>query len=167
MTQYQVVGECAHATVNNPLHGRIRQLLLKGAIVPADAPELKHLLSIGLVAKVDDDETGGLNADGVPAGALTTQVPSGVTTTPVEVESPDPEATEPPSEADVAQAKADADLAQARAAARAKLPEDGSAPHANAGQPVWVEYLAARGYDYDELAKQDKPDLVALAKQQS
>lgn len=56
------------------------------------------------------------------------------------------------------------DQAQARAAAAAKLPTDGSAPDGRASQQVWVEYLAKRGYDYAELSKQDKSELVKLAK---
>lgn len=59
------------------------------------------------------------------------------------------------------------ELQQARAAAAAKLPTDGSAPDGRASQAVWVEYLAAKGYSYDELASQDKAELQKLAKQQS
>lgn len=55
--------------------------------------------------------------------------------------------------------------AQARAAAAAKLPEDGSAPDGRASQPVWVEFLARKGYDFSELQKQDKAELIKLAKQ--
>jgi len=54
---------------------------------------------------------------------------------------------------------------QARSAAAAKLPEDGSAPDGRASQAVWVEYLARQGYNYDDLAGQDKAELQKLAKQ--
>lgn len=64
-----------------------------------------------------------------------------------------------------AMARADAEVAEKRAAAKAKLPADGSAPHGNASRDVWVEFLAGKGYDYSELAKQEnKADLIDLAK---
>ena len=159
MTKYQVVGECAHATVNNALHGRIQELLLKGALVPEDAPELKHLLSVGLVAKVDDAETGGLNADGVPAGALTseTPVPAGVTSTPVVTEE---------QQRNAEKAKADADLEEKRSAARSKLPADGGEPDGRAAQSVWVEYLVSKGSRYEDVHSVEKSELQKLAKQQ-
>jgi hypothetical protein len=154
--RYQVIAECAHATVNHPLYGRTQQLLLKGALVPAEAPELEHLLSVGMVAEVGDDATGGVNADGVPSGALEVQVPSGVTSTPVEVSEEAREAA--------ARDKAVAEVEERRAAAKAKLPEDGSLPDGRAGKDVWVEWLASKGYDFDELIKQEPAELKALAK---
>jgi hypothetical protein len=54
-----------------------------------------------------------------------------------------------------------------REAARAKLPEDGSAPDLRSGKDVLVEYLASRGYAYDELVAQDRAALVDLVKSQS
>lgn len=137
---YQVVGECAHATIDTP-HGRAKVLLYKGALVPAEAPELKHLLSTGLVEQVGDDETGGVNADGI---------------TVVEAERK--------AESENPEADAAAKLAADREAARAKLPADGSMPDGRASQAVWVEYHVAQGGDYEELSRQDKPTLVELAK---
>jgi len=63
-------------------------------------------------------------------------------------------------------AKADAEIAEKRAAAKAKLPTDGSAPDGRAGQAVWVEYLVARGSNYDDVKDVDKADLQKLAEQQ-
>jgi hypothetical protein len=157
--QYQVVAECAHVTMATA-SGRMLVLLLKGAIVPADAPELARLLDLGYVAKVGGDETGGVDAAGIPAGAYDADVPVAVTTTPVEKSEEQRKADAESAE----KAKADAEVADRRAAAKAKLPADGSAPHGNAAKEVWVEYLAANGYDYAELIKQDKADLVGLAK---
>jgi hypothetical protein len=62
------------------------------------------------------------------------------------------------------QSKADAETAERRAAAKGKLPTDGSAPDGRASKDVWAEYLAGKGYAWDELIKQDKSDLVELAK---
>jgi hypothetical protein len=63
------------------------------------------------------------------------------------------------------QAKADADIAERRTAAKAKVDAlNGAAPDGRASKDVWVEYLATKGYAYDELIKQDKSDLVELAK---
>ncbi|MEV0214288.1 hypothetical protein [Micromonospora sp. NPDC050695] len=58
---------------------------------------------------------------------------------------------------------ADPELETRRAAARAKLPADGSAPKSSHGQDVWVEYHVAQGGNYDDLAKQDKAELIKLA----
>lgn len=60
---YQVVGECALATVES-MYGRTKQLLYKGALFPADAPELQHNLDAGLVEQVGSAAEAGLNADG-------------------------------------------------------------------------------------------------------
>lgn len=49
-----------------------------------------------------------------------------------------------------------------RAEARAKLPADGSAPHANAGEPVWVEYAVKEGVDRAEAEKAGKDELRKL-----
>lgn len=158
MTQYQVVAECAHATIQSPF-GKSVQLLLKGAMVPADAPQLKHLLEIGSVAKVDEDETGGVDAGGIPAAAYDADVPAGVTTTPVPKSDEQVQA-----EADAAeQSKVDAEVAERRAAAKAKLPADGSAPDGRAADAVFVEYLVANGYGRDEVEKADRAELRNLA----
>ena len=154
-TRYQVVAECAHATVHT-MFGRTVTLLEKGALVPADTPNLKHLLDIGAVAEVGDEATGGVDADGVPSGAYDVTVPEGITSTPV------PEDEERRAEAE--KAKADADLAAKRADAQSKLPADGSLPDGRAGKDVWVEYLVANGYDYDTVSGADKAELVDLGK---
>lgn len=66
------------------------------------------------------------------------------------------------------QAKADADVAEKRAAAKAKVDAlNGAAPDGRASKDVLVEYLAGKGYDFDELNKQDTAELKALVKQQS
>jgi hypothetical protein len=160
--RYQVVAECAHVTMSTP-SGRMVVLQLKGAMVPADAPELERLLDLGYVAKVGDDETGGVDASGIPAGAYAAEVPAAITSTPVakseEQRQADAEAAD--------KANADAEVADRRAAAKAKLPEDGSAPDGRASKDVRVEWLAGQGHDYDELMKQDDAALKDLVKQRS
>jgi hypothetical protein len=163
MTTYQVIAECAHATVNDPLYGRTMQLLLKGALIPDGTPELPHLLAVGMVAPVHG-ETGGLNADGVPSAALGVQVPAGVTSTPVEVTDEQRQAAEQ-ARADAEQATADAEVEARRAAARAKLPEGGALPDGRASKDVWVEWLVAAGSRYEDVVGVDKGDLVELARQ--
>ncbi|MGX6605655.1 hypothetical protein ACWKSP_26505 [Micromonosporaceae bacterium Da 78-11] len=161
--RYQVVGECAYVRTSDA-SGVSWRLLEKGALVFGDStPNLQHLLDNGYVVKVGDEATGGVDAAGVPSGAYTADVPPGITTTPVEK-------TEEQRKADAEaaeQAKADAELAEKRAAAKAKLPADGSVPDGRAAQPVWVEYLAAKGGRYEDLAKADKDELIKLARQQS
>lgn len=56
-------------------------------------------------------------------------------------------------------------LSEERQAARAKLPEDGSLPHPNAGKPVWVEAAVDRGYSFEAANAVEKAELVALLKQ--
>lgn len=162
MTTYQVVAECAHATIRSPF-GTSVQLLLKGALVPADAPQLKHLLDNGFVVAVDSGEAGGVDASGIPAGAYTTDVPAGLTTTPAlktaEQVKADSDAAE--------KSKADAEVAERRAAAREKLPEDGSAPDGRVSKEVHAEWLAARGLDYGEVMKLEPAEVKALVKQES
>lgn len=160
MATYQVVAECAHVTMDGQ-SGRFVTLLLKGALVPADAPELERLLNDGYVAQAAGHETGGVDAAGVPAGAYRTDVPAAITSTPVEK-------TEQQRKADAdaeQQRKTDADVAERRAAARAKLPDGGAMPDGRASQAVWVEYLTANGGSYDDLKDVDKDELVKLAKQ--
>ena len=153
---YQVVAECAFATIVS-VTGKSGQLLLKGAPVPADAPELERLLRDGYVAEVTKPEdVGGVNADGIPAAAFATDVPAAITTTPVAVVEE--------TQKTVAKAQADTELAARRAEAAAKLPEDGSAPKGTAGHDVFVEYLAKHGFDFAELTKTDKAELVKMAK---
>lgn len=161
-TVYQVVGECAYVTTETAL-GRAKVLLYKGAIVPANAPELEHLLGAKLVAKVGGEETGGVNAEGQPAKPVTAKKASTPATSGENTSGDDKPNGE--SEAGEGDAPAAADeLAAKREAARAKLPEGGALPHANAGQPVWVEWHVAQGGNYDDLAKVDKADLVELAR---
>lgn len=154
---YQVVAECAYVTVD-AVTGRATQLLLKGALVPGDAPELERLVRDKYVAKVGGDETGGVDAAGVPAAAYNSDVPASLTSTPAK-------STEQQT-AEAAAAKADAELADRRAAAQAKLPEGGAMPDGRAGKDVWVEYLVAKGSRYEDVAAADRDELMKLAKQQ-
>lgn len=147
---YQVTAECVYATVSSP-YGLTRQLLLKGALIPGDAQELEHLVASGMVAKVGSDDVTGINALGGLGTAETDQGAAGsiVTSSP----------TMPPA------GPTDEEKAEAvRAAARAKLPADGAAPHANSGRDVWVEYAVSKGMDRTEAEQADKPDLVAALK---
>lgn len=159
--QYQVVAECAHVTLDGP-SGRFSTLLLKGALVPGDAPEVERLVRDGYLAKVGSDETGGVDASGIPAGAYDTDVPAAITSTPVEKSEEQRKADRDTAD----KAKAGADLEKKRADARAKLPADGSAPDGRASQAVWAEYLAGRGQSYDDVKDVDKAELQKLAEQQ-
>lgn len=161
-SRYQVIAECAYVKTSDAA-GVSWRLFEKGALIYGDnTPNLQHLLDNGYVAKVGGEATGGVDANGIPSGAYTSDVPAATTSTPVEK-------SEEQRKADAAadeKFRADAEVVDKRAKAAAKLPEDGSAPKGTAGQDVFVEYLAKRGYSYDELVKQDKSELVDLAKQQ-
>ena len=147
MDTYQLTAECAYVTADTA-YGRAKTLVYKGAIILGNAPELRHLLSSGMVVKVSDDAGIGLNAEGGLGPAETPSAP------------PDGEAgrraTEPVDEVETK-----------RAEARAKLSSDGSAPDGRAAQPVLVEYLVAKGYDYDAIKAAEKPELIELVKKVS
>ncbi len=161
--RYQVVGECAHVNIISLGGVQSVQLLYKGAFLPegVEPKRLKHLVDSGLVAKVDGEPI-------APNAAIEQDPNSGSTLA----------GTSSPGQGDgsegdglnsglseeqrQAQRKASdeaAALEQKRAAARAKLPADGSAPHHNASQEVWVEYAVAKGLGRDEAEKASKEDL--------
>lgn len=56
-----------------------------------------------------------------------------------------------------------------REAARAKLPEDGSAPDGRASQEVWAEFMVTQGSAYEDVKGVSKQELKALhdSRQQS
>ncbi|WP_433553697.1 hypothetical protein ACQP08_11015 [Micromonospora zamorensis] len=60
---YRLVGECAYISTDTAL-GRAKVLMHKGALIPDNAPELAHLLDIGMAARVGGEETGEVNAAG-------------------------------------------------------------------------------------------------------
>jgi hypothetical protein len=133
---YVVVGQCAHVTVDTPT-GPALNLLYKGATVPDSATpqQIEHLLSVKLIAEVNDVPANEVTGDG--SDAKNPVVP----------------------DADV-----DPDVLARRQAAAAKLASDGSAPHSNAGKDVWVEYAVVKGMDRAEAEKADKADLIAALK---
>lgn len=149
---YQVTAECVYATMDS-VYGMTRQLLYKGALIPGDAKEIEHLVAGGMVAKVGGDDETGVNALGGIGVAESDEGAAGsvVTSGPIEPEFPSVGAPDERVEA-------------VREAARAKLPADGSAPHANAGEPVWVEYAVKQGTDRAEAEKAGKSALVELYK---
>ncbi len=161
--RYQVLSEGVFAQTRDS-QGLTWRLFEKGAIIPGGTENLKHLLECGYVVKVGDEATGGVDAAGVPSGAYDVRVPEGVTSTPVE-------RTEEQRKADAEAAEkaaADAELESKREAARAKLPEDGSAPDGRAAQSVWVEYMVkTQDASYEDVKDATKADLIDLAKQQS
>lgn len=134
--QYVVVGACAHVTDNTP-YGPATVLLYKGAVVPASATaaQIEHLLSVRLIEEIGDVAEN--EVTGPADGAKAATVP----------------------DSDV-----DPEVLARRKAAADKLPADGSAPHANAGKDVWVEYAAVKGMDRAEADKADKADLIAALK---
>lgn len=151
--QYQLTAECAYVTVDTAT-GRAKTLLYRGAFIAADSPELKHLLSVGMVEQVGKGASSGFNAEGGLGEATRS------TDGPDSVVAPTLLTAEQEAERGAA-AQADAETDRKRAAAKAKLPADGSAPHANAGQDVWVEYAVSKGLSREESEKASKDDLKA------
>ncbi len=161
MTTYQVVGQCAHVTTAAVDGSKRSELLYKGSIIPesATAKEIEHLLSLKLIAPIGGEPFGTHEVGAVSGGDVRT----GLDGKPVV--SDEPGIGQPVDDAG-SKAKADGELAEKRAAAKAKLPADGSAPHGNAAQAVWVEYVVGRGQDYDTVKDVDRDELKALAEQQ-
>ncbi|MFY1595484.1 hypothetical protein [Micromonospora sp. WMMD737] len=167
MATYQLVGEGAYVSTNTAL-GRAKVFVLKGALIPEDAPELKHLLDIGMAARVGGDETGGVNADGEPAaiadGTVVPNPDGSRALAPADEETTDtaPSAAGPEPSADD---KDTADTAERRRVAREKLAAlGGKAPDGRSHPDVLVEYLVAQGGSYDDLVRADKSDLLELVK---
>ncbi len=158
-TIYQITAECAYVTTDTAT-GRAKTLLYKGAFVPEGAPELKHLLDSGMVAKVGGDDETGINALGGLGVAESDQGAAGS----VVSSTPDTGNTQPffdPDAPAVREAE-DAKVEKQRAAAREKLPADGSAPDGRAAEAVWVEYAVKQGFDYAEASKAGKAELQKL-----
>jgi hypothetical protein len=146
--RYQITADCAYVTVQT-LTGTAVALGYRGAFVSPDDPKLQHLLDSGMVAKVDDGASIGVNAEGTTGPAETPAAG------PTSVVSAVPYTDE--------QLKANADKAAAdakREAAKAKLPADGSAPHQNASEDVWVAYAVSKGLDEAESKKAGKAEII-------
>lgn len=160
MTTYQVVGQCAHVTTRGIDGSKRSELLYKGSIVPDSATdaEIKHLLSLNLIAAVGGELFGTHEVGAVAGGDVRTGLDGGL------VQSVEPGVGQPLTSEEE---KAAAELAERRAAARAKLPAGGSEPDGRASQAVWVEYLVANGSRYTDIKDAEKAELQRLAKQQS
>lgn len=130
---YRVTGHCAVFTADTA-QGRMRLTYYRGQPVPDGATdaEIRHNLSMGLIAPVGAAEP---LPDLTSAAATSTEPPPGDS-----VPYDDPK----------------------RAEARAKLPDDGSAPHPNAGEAVWVEYAVAKGYSYEAVKDVGKEEIKKL-----
>jgi hypothetical protein len=147
--QYQVQSACVVVPAITS-DGEQLHTLFTGAVFQANPqhPRIVHNVDSGYIAELGAKATPGVDGAGVAV-----------------VDNKRPDGTEVGAPVELNDPGVVNEAAQVRAAAAAKLPEDGSAPDGRAAQPVWVEYLAKRGYDYAELVKQDKPELMKLAKQ--
>ncbi len=135
---YQVTADCAYVTVDT-LSGKTKTLAYRGALIPGDAPELKHLLDSNMVTKVGGDAGPGVNADGGRGPAQPPDTPAAATT-------------------DAGTDAGDPDE-QRRADARAKLAELGGTPDGRSSEAVWVEYAVTQGLDRAEAEKVGKDEL--------
>jgi hypothetical protein len=162
MTEYQVVAEMA-SHVEVLVVGGVKEIhtFYKGAVLPDGVPtaRVEHLLSVGVIAPVGEvplAPNAAVKQDpATGANSVSTERLQGQSDAEIEAGRK--------AQAEVEEkSKADAEVDEKRAAAKAKLPTDGSAPDGRASEPVMVEWLATKGYDYDELVKQDKAELKAL-----
>jgi hypothetical protein len=169
--RYQVVGECAHIVATDVSGVQAVILLYRGAFLPDGVEEkrLQHLIDSGLVAEVGDtpiapnssepqDPAVGIRAAHKALGGNTGEEPDG--------DGLHPAVTDEQHAGQQAKADEEAAAEAERAEARSKLKQnsDGTyqAPHANAGEPVWVEYAVTQGLDRDEATKAGKDQLKAL-----
>ncbi|WP_431728588.1 hypothetical protein [Verrucosispora sp. TAA-831] len=164
---YQLTGEAAYITTTTAF-GKAKIFTHRGALIADDAPELPHLLKMGMAAKVDDEVTGGLNADGDPDAVADGTVV------------PDPSGTQafvPAEQAETStghgqsvsltngEESGDGDTAARREAAREKLAKlGGKAPDGRHSEDVLIEYLVGQGSSYDDLVNTGKSDLLELVK---
>lgn len=166
--RYVVVGHCVTVDTFTDA-GYQRIMFYRGQTLPEDvrAEQIRHNLDVNLIAEVSGSEQAGVDSAGAAVagderagefdGDPGERFDAANSTTPEQGAQGTPEDTTRRSEADATEAR--------RAAARAKLPADGSPPKASNGQDVWVEYHVAQGGNYDDLVKQDKPELIRLAEQ--
>lgn len=143
----------------------------RGSVVdPAmvDPDNAEHLVAEGFLEwvvrhgedfKLAEDTDTGKKGDPVTVGDVS------LATDAEQAKDPGPVNAEQQKAAVEATENADTELEARRAAAKAKLPGDGTLPDGRASKDVWVEFLARRGYAYDELVKQEPAELKALAKQ--
>lgn len=156
--QYQVVGSCAHATVDGP-HSRRRQLHFKGTLLPSDVPqvEIQHLLSVGLIAPIGV----GVQVSAVPEEPENDGPSADQPSSPAEVGEP----AEGDSGGDNLPADRDAEAGQKWAEAIAKaeaLVAAGSKPDGRSAPLTVAAFLVLKGYDRAAVEKADKPDLLNL-----
>jgi hypothetical protein len=143
-----------------------------GAVDPGDLDRLvaenylEWVVRDGGNWKLAEDAVSGDKGDPVTVGSTAIADPGAPETDPGLTNSDTSKATaDAQSGADAAKVKAEQEIADRRAGAKAKLPSDGSAPDGRASKDVLVEYLAGKGYAYDELVKQDPAELRQLTKQ--
>ncbi len=136
---YRVTGAFVQVTSAGPT-GEQKVALYQGAILPGDVPadEIRHHLSVNMIEQVGADE-------GATTGPLEAVLPPSLVQPAPAVPGVSAEAEDPE-----------------RAKAREKLPADGSAPHRNAAEAVWVEFAVARGHSLADARAAGKDELVKL-----
>lgn len=152
---YRVTGAFVQVTSAGPT-GTQKIALYQGAILPGDVPaeEIRHHLSVGMIEQVGDDEgpVGEPLLAPPPPGTVPTGFPAGT--------AGDPANGTPPAAVTGGDSVAYDD--PERVKAREKLPPDGSAPHPNAGEAVWVEYAVAKGYSFEAVRDAGKDQIRGL-----
>jgi hypothetical protein len=164
MTQYQVVGPIAYATTDTA-RGPTKLAYYRGSLLPEGTKptQIEHLMSVGLIepwaatpsAVATEPVQPAGASDPAAAGAVVTGVEAGDGPAVVQDDTTGDSGPAEQGDGDDVEAK--------RADARAKLPADGSKPDGRAGQAVWAEWLVSKGYDYGQVARADKKELVELA----
>lgn len=174
---YRVTAAAVTATVNG-FNGPTVRTFYRSAILPPEVSpqQIEHLLAVKLISPVEVGEPSvtvagqqvteppvqqpvstGDATDATVLGDTGARADQGDTTP------PDGAGAEPDGD-DSGSTEQDSDVEAKRAEARSKLPADGSLPDGRAGQPVWVEHLVGKGYGYEALVKEDKAELVKIAK---
>jgi hypothetical protein len=139
--RYQVVSAAVMVTVTY-VTGPVLTTLYKGNVFTGD-PDTDHRvkanLESGYIVELDNDELGGVDANG---DAVVTDADGKV----LDVPNPTPTTT------------------VVDDSVPAPLPADGTPPPVNASKATWVEYAVKSGRDRAEAEKATKADLIALVK---
>jgi hypothetical protein len=138
---YRVTGAFVQVSSSGPT-GSQKIALYQGAVLPGDVPadEIRHHLAVNMIEEVGAGE-------GPTGGPLEAVLPPSLV-------QPAPAVPGVPATAGVEDPE--------RAKAREKLPADGSAPHRNAAEAVWVEYAVSRGHSFEDARAAGKDELVKL-----
>jgi hypothetical protein len=166
--KYVVVGQVATINVRNTM-GVEQVMLYQGTTVPpgADPAKIKHLLDVGLIAELPNEDDPETNPAAQPDVVGEGPLPSGPRDEEPKVDLVVDDEGNPVGKTPDEVAAAEAEVQSTDAPADPEgvsLPPDGSAPAESANKATWVAYATAQGMDQAEATKASKRDLIEALK---